>query len=283
MILSLKILLALLFSIFIILTNASHAKDWIKQCVEWLKFSGGVFISTISSTVSVENSSLGGGTDVNLEDDLDLGENVTTYWGDVTWRFSKSKKHRLSVGYFQFDRDASATAKEDLQIGDEIYPAGAKLSTEFKIGVLPITYAYSFMKKEKYEFGGTVGLHWSTLYFDVKGSASLSELDADAEVSADAVAPMPLIGLLYDYHFTPKWTVGVHGEVFFLDISDNTLAFSGTIANLRLHTDYWLFNNFGLGAAVNWFALDVKVDDSDWKGELDYQYLGLQVFASIRF
>jgi hypothetical protein len=148
---------------------------------------------------------------------------------------------------------------------------------------LPIAYSYSFIKKEKYEFGGTLGLHWSTLYFDVAGSASLGDLDADADVSADAAAPMPLIGLLYDYHFTPKWTVGTHGEIFFLDISDNTFAFSGTITNLRVHTEYWLFNNFGLGAAVNWFALDVEIGDSDWKGGVDYQYLGLQLFASVRF
>ena len=278
---SLIILLTVLFSITINISNTSLAKEWINQGDEWLKISGGVFIGTINSTLSVDSSSLGAGADVDLENDLDLGENVTTYWGNVAWRFSK--KHRLSVGYFQFDRDASATAKEDLQIGDEIYPAGASISTEFKIGVLPITYTYSFMNKKKYEFGGTIGLHWSTLYFDAAGSASLSDLDVDANISADAAAPMPLIGLLYDYHFTPKWTVGAHGELFFLDIKDNTFAFSGTITNLRLHTDYWVFNNLGLGAAVNWFALDVEVDDSDWKGDLDYQYLGLQVFASIRF
>jgi hypothetical protein len=281
MIRSLIILLAVLFSIAVILPNATYAGDWIKQGDEWLTISGGVFISKISSTVSVDSSSLGAGAEVDLEDDLDLGEDETTYWGNIAWRFSK--KHRLSVGYFQFDRDASATAKDDLQIGDEIYPAGASLSTEFKIGVLPIGYTYSFIKKEKYEFGGTLGLHWSTLSFSVAGSASLGDSDVDADVDADAVAPMPLIGLLYDYHFTPKWTAGVHGELFFLDLNDNTFAFSGTITNLRLHTDYWLFNNFGLGAAVNWFALDVEVDDSDWKGDLDYQYLGLQIFASVRF
>lgn len=274
-------MLAVLFSIVIILPNATNAGDWIKQGDEWLTISGGVFISQITSTLSVDNSSIGAGTEVNLEDDLDLGEDVTTYWGNVSWRFYE--KHRISAGYFQFKRDATATATDDLQIGDEIYPAGASLSTEFSIEVVPIAYAYSFMKEEKYEFGGTFGLHWSTISFGVEGSASLGDLDADADVSADAAAPMPLIGLSFDYHFTPKWTVGTHAEIFFLDISDNTFSFSGTITNLRVNTDYWLFNNFGLGAAINWFALDVEVDDSEWKGDLNYQYLGLQLYASIRF
>ncbi len=82
----LNILLAVLFSIAIILPNATHAGDWIKQGDEWLTISGGVFISKINSTVSVDNSSLGAGAGVDLEDDLDLGEDATTFWGDVTWR-----------------------------------------------------------------------------------------------------------------------------------------------------------------------------------------------------
>lgn len=281
MIRSLNILLAILFSIAIILPNATHAGDWIKQGDEWLTISGGVFISKINSTLSVDSSRLGDGTTVDLEDDLDLGENNTTFWGDVTWRFSK--KHRISASFFQFKRDAKATATDDLQIGDEIYPAGASLSTEFTIDVIPIAYSYSFLKKDKYEFGGTFGLHWSTLNFDVAGSASLGNLDADASISADAAAPMPLFGLFYDYHFTHRWTVGALAELFFLDLNDDTFAFSGTITNLRLSTDYWIFNNVGLGTAINWFALDVEIDDSDWKGGLDYQYLGLQLYAKIRF
>jgi hypothetical protein len=119
--------------------------------------------------------------------------------------------------------------------------------------------------------------------FDVGGSASLGGADADANVNAEAAAPMPLLGLLFDYHFTPKWTVGTHGEIFYIDISEDDFSFSGTITNLRLHTEYWFFNNVGLGAAINWFKLDVDVDDGDWKGELDYQYWGPQVYATIRF
>ncbi len=276
-----NILFALLLFCAVLLPNAAHAGDWIKQGDEWLTVSAGVFLSKIDSTARVDSSSLGVGTDVDLEDDLGLNEDETTFWGNVTWRFAEN--HRISAGYFQFKRDAGATAKGDLQIGDEIFPAGASLSTEFKLEVVPITYTYSFMKEDKYEFGGSIGLHWNTMNFDVGRSASLGGADADANVNADATAPMPLFGLLFDYHFTPKWTVGTHGEIFFIDINNDNFSFSGTITNLRLHTEYWFFNNFGIGAAINWFALDVDVDDSDWKGEMDYQYWGPQVYACIRF
>ena len=48
----------------------------------------------------------------------------------------------------------------------------------------------------------------------VLGSASLNDLDADFSVSVDAEAPMPLLGLFFDYYFTPKWSAGINGQFF---------------------------------------------------------------------
>jgi len=59
------------------------------------------------------------------------------------------------------------------------------------------------MNEEKYEFGASLGLHWYTMEFSILDSASLNNQDADFAVSADANAPMPLLGLFFDYHFSP--------------------------------------------------------------------------------
>jgi hypothetical protein len=44
-----------------------------------------------------------------------------------------------------------------------------------------------------------------------------------------------------------------------------------------------MFNHVGLGVAVNWFKLDVELDESEWEGFLDYDYWGPQIYATIRF
>ncbi len=260
---------------------SGFAEDWIKPGEERLKLGAGVFFPSFGTKLRVDSDTIGAGTEVDLEDDLGFSSSETTFWAGGYWRFAA--KHRLSAGYFQFDRDASATAGTDITIGDEIYPAGASLDSNFKIQVLPISYAYSFLKREKFELAGTIGLNWTKVDFDVSGSASLGDKDPDANVSADASVPLPLIGLLFDYHFTPKWSAGLHGEVFWLNIDADSFGFSGTLINLRLSTEYWFFNNVGLGAAINWFSLDVDVNDGDWRGILDYQYWGPQVYAAVRF
>ena len=263
------------------LSTTSLAADWIKPGEERFKLGGGVFLASLDTKLRVDDNTTGPGTEVDLEDDLGFSSSETTFWIGGYWRFAA--KHRLSAGYYQFDRDSSVTAKTDITIGDKIFPVEARLGSKFKFQVLPINYAYSFLKREKYELAGTIGLNWSWTDFSVSRSASIGGLNLEVKESASASVPLPLIGLLFDYHFTPNWSAGLHGEVFALNIDEDTFGFSGTLINLRLSTEYWFFNNVALGAAVNWFSLDVDVDNGDWRGRLEYQYWGPQIYLAMRF
>jgi len=80
----------------------------------------------------------------------------------------------------------------------------------------------------------------------VGGSTSLGNLDLDHEVTAKANFPMPLLGLSFNYHFTNRWTAGIHTEGFALSIDD----YSGSLVNLSARTEYWFFNHFGAGLAL---------------------------------
>ena len=160
---------ALLFCWSILLPYSLHAGDWINPGEETFTISGGVFLSSFDTSAQVDTS-LGIGTGINLEDDLGLSSDETTFWGDVSWRFAR--KHHLTVGYFGFTRDANAVAEEEITIGDETFPVGASLSTEFKVQIVPFAYSYSFMNEEKYEFGASLGVHWYTMEFSVLVPAS---------------------------------------------------------------------------------------------------------------
>lgn len=91
------------------------------------------------------------------------------------------------------------------------------------------------------------------------------------------------IGFGYEYRFTDRWTAGVMAQAFYLKLSDDALDFSGSVLSLGLRTEYWFFNNVGLGAALNYFNINVDVEDDDWRGDLDYQYFGPQIYLPVRF
>lgn len=264
----------------LILPIATQAEDWIKPGNETLTFGIGVFLQAFDTSLRVDNQNVGIGDSVDLENDLGLKEDETVFWTNVNWRFAD--KHRLGVSYFSINRNSSATALRDLVIGDEIYPVGTSLKTEFDVNITPFYYAYSFIKNDKHELAGSFGFHWFAIDLKIEGSASSAAGDADANVSASADAPLPLFGIRYDYYVNQRWTTSVHGEVFALDIADVALNFSGNLYNIRLSTDYWVTNNFGIGAAINWFNLDAEVDDNNWKGAVDYRYFGPQIYLQAR-
>jgi hypothetical protein len=92
-----------------------------------------------------------------------------------------------------------------------------------------------------------------------------------------------VIGFSYEYRFSDRWTAGLLAEAFYLKGSSSSLDFSGNLLNLEVKTEYWLYNNIGIGAAINYFNINADVEDDDWKGALDYTYFGPQIYVSVRF
>lgn len=257
------------------------AEGWILPGEERFQINGGAFFAAFDTNLNIDSKVLGEGTDIDLEDDLAFDEETYTYFLDGYWRFAKH--HRLFAGYFVFDRDASAEAKDDLQIGDEIYPAGAGIQSEFTLQIAPLAYGYSFTNNEKHELSGIIGFHWAEMDFGVRGYAFAGSDTLIGQTSAKAGAPLPMLGFSYEYRFSRRWTAGGNIQAFYLDLSDSTFAFSGSLLSIGVKTEYWLMKNFGVGAALTYFNLDVDVEDTDWKGELDYQYFGPQIYLSLRF
>lgn len=268
--------------LLLILPRFSLAEEWITPGEETLEFGIGVFLPSFDSSLRVDNTDQDLGSGVDLENDLGLQSSETTVWVSGTWRFSAN--HRISLAYFGFSRDSVATALTDIEVGEEIFPAGATLTTNFDYQSIPIVYSYSFIKSKKHELAGSFGIHLDTLDLKIRGDAFVGGGGSvDGEVNAKATVPLPLLGVKYDYHASKRWTSGIHAEVFALDLEDTEFGFSGRVYNVRASTEYWFYNHFGVGAAINWFSMDVDVKDTEWRGRIDYDYLGPQIYANMRF
>ncbi len=267
--------------IWVAFTGTGIAGDWIKPGEERFRIDAGAFLASIDTTLRVDSKVLGEGTEIGLEDDLNFDDKTYTYLLSGYWRFAKH--HRLYAGYFVFDRDASASLNKELEIGDETFPVGAGIKSEFNFRIAPIFYGYSFINNEKHELTGLIGLHWYTIDIGIRGYASAGSNTLTGETSAKANAPLPLLGFSYEYRFSDRWTAGAVAQAFYLKASSDTFSFSGSLLSLGVKTEYWLFNNLGVGAALNYFNLNTNVEDDDWRGELDYQYFGPQLYVSVRF
>lgn len=245
----------------------------------------GWFPADFNTQLRVDNKNFDIGDKINLEDDLGLDKTSDSFYGAFSWRFKQ--KHRLSVAYYRFDRENAAKVERDLDIGGEIVPVGAKVKTDFNLEVIPFAYSYSFVQSDKVEFSGSIGLHWTTAEFGINGKLFAEGVEDqptfDESTNAKASAPLPLLGLAVDYWITPRWLMIADAQYFALSLSDNVSDYSGALTNLRVATEYVPYAGLGLGIAYNWFAMDVDVSGSDWKGRLDYEYQGPQIYATYRF
>lgn len=269
--------LVLLFSL-VLSPTLGHADP--EPGEEMFIFHLGYFLPSFDTKLRVNNDA-GQGDDVNAEDDLGLDSQETIIRGDVTWRISP--RNRLTLGYFNFGRTGTRTIDKEIEIGDEIYPVGATLDTDFNFTVIPISYYFSFYKSDELEFGAGLGLQWSVITLDIEGSASAGNLDGNREARADASAPLPLLGVDLKYYIFPTWSVGGNIGAFAYKVGAGNMTMQGNVYSAAINTDYWFSEYVGAGLAINAFAIDVDVAGAKWNGNFNYQYWGPQVFLSGRF
>jgi hypothetical protein len=254
--------------------------DFIKPGEERLSIVVGTFLSAFETKLRIDNASMQGSA-VDVEDDLGADQQKATLWLGAEWRFAPH--HRIGFNYSRFKLSGVRTATRQLQIGDEIYPVGATVSSELKLMMMPAIYSYSLIKREKNELAATVGLHWSKLSFKAQGSASLGTDDPTTDVNVKSDVPMPLIGLRWDHHFSRHWSAGLQGGGFSLKFGKDTFNVEGDIWSAAAYTEYRFSKHLGVGLTVEAFQVDVDVSSSSWKGAIEYGYWGPQLYLKARF
>ena len=243
------------------------------------KFELGGYFPSISSDMKVDV----GDVSIDMENFLGLNEDESVARLDGYWRFAK--KHRLGFGYYGLRRDATNAFSDSVDIGGETWYAGAYVSTELDMDFFTLVYAYSFYQNEKWEIAGTIGAYWVKVQTTIALAAALDNgVDpplavSDRFVSETVEAPLPLIGLSFDYYITPKWMATLKGGYFQLSL-DN---FSGRILNLGAKLEYQFTKTFGLGLGYDGFRLNVDADDAGDTAEIEYKYSGVQLYGVLRF
>lgn len=241
----------------------------------------GAFLPAFQTKVQVDNSALGAGDRVDLEDDLGVDQDTSGGWFSAEWRFAP--RHRIGFNYSRFTLKGAQTLQREIQIDDEIYPVGASTSTQWRLQIVPIAYSYSVMQREQDELALTAGLHWSSLSLRIQGSASLGAQDVSHEATAKADVPLPLFGLRYDRRLSANWSAGAGASVFALEFGEDAFKFNGSLWSARAYLEYHLSRHFGVGAAIDGFRVDVDAQQNDWQGGFNYGYWGPQLYLTARF
>ena len=272
----LSVSLFLMASLFILQGTAMASEGgWGPGQDSW-KFAVGGFFPAIDTGIRVNGVDLG--DDIDIEDSLGYNDDDTIWRLDGYWRFFK--RHRLSFGFHQFNRDAQVTLEEEFEIGDEIFDIGAAVRSELNMSFIPIDYKYSYFQNEKWELSAGLGVYWVDLEFSVGAYLRIDDEEiVDGFESTDFGGPLPYIVLGFEYYITPKWLAIVKAGYFDLEVGD----IGGSLGNIGAQLEYQFTKTFGLGLGYDYFRIDVTIEDGDLSSDLLYQYHGIQAYGILRF
>jgi len=230
----------------------------------------GVFITDRDTEARFE-SSLGNGTDIDLETDLGLNSSDSVFRVDGYVRFSK--RHRADFSVFDLSRKNSKQIEREIQWGDTLYSIDTVVESDNGLSIYKAAYTYSFLNGEDGYLGATFGIYVADWKVSLKeqnlGSAEVGEL----------TAPLPVIGLRGEYALSDRWSFRASGEFFFVEY-DNI---DGSLVDIYAGFDYSILDHLSLGIGFNRVTIDVDATRSSFGGAIDWQYSGALAFLKFDF
>lgn len=244
----------------------------------WSRFSidAGGFITSNSSGIVLGSQNLGVGLQVDMEEALGLETSTLALRFNAKYRFSKSKRHSASFSYFDVNRSAVKVLQQDLEIGDEVFPIGTEISSDFDLTIIRAKYGYSFFHDDRISLGGSFGFYIMPISFSVKAPNF-------NEQSTHFTAPLPLLGLYSDFKVKNKLYFKQSVEFLYLTI----LNFSGQIVDVNLALEHKTFAHFGFGLGANLNNINIQVTNEDsplnFVGKVRMGYSGLMLYGRFYF
>jgi hypothetical protein len=238
----------------------------------------GTFLVNSDTEVRVDGK-LGTGTPVDFDKSFGDEGDQTRIRLDGSWRFAE--RHKVRAMIFSTSRSNSREFDEEIEWEDEVFPVGAKIKGEVDFAVYQVAYEYAFLRRETWELGASIGVHYTT--FEAQLSATVDSGgttgSATRKADADLNAPLPVIGLHGTWGLGHDLWLDATAQFFSLSINE----YSGNLQDYRIGLIWQPKSWAGIGIGYNRFSVDVDVDTSGFDGALDWTYDGPIVYYSVNF
>jgi len=228
----------------------------------------------LKTEIRLDSKTLGRGTTLSFEDDLDLGSSKTIPSLSFEWQIAR--KHRLGVRYQDISRDSSAQALTEIQWGDETIPINADITLAFENTQAFIDYTYFPWVKDRWAAGFGLGFR----VMDISATLAWEEeIIGGGEGTAKGTAPLPYLYFEYRRLFSDHWRFVTGLGWLYLKIED----IEGGQWIGRASIEYLLGKRWAFGASVNLATVGVDWEGDEFLGRFESNINDVSVFARVRF
>jgi hypothetical protein len=237
---------------------------------------GAVTSGNFDTNVRIDPETRSGeGTLIGFERDLGLEDSRTLRRFGVQWQ--PFRRHELAVTYFSAPRRGVALVDREIRFRDQVYSIPSTVTSQLDLDYSSITYTFWARRSERDGLGITIGA--ANLAFDAAVvSDAQTAVAVDDRASTDV--PVALAGLQGRVALTDRFhlagSVSALPKVTIEGYTGNALTAD---ARLEYRPVRWL----GIGAAYNYFHLDVDVARIDISGTVDMTIQGPEAYLRLAF
>ena len=135
------------------------------------------------------------------------------------------------------------------------------------------------MQDDRIDLAAEIGLYIMPLNFGIKATGIIDE-----KGEASFTAPLPTAGFRMDIAFTPQWFFRGGTQIFYLEYENYT----GAVLATQTAIEYVPWKHFGLGLGVDALRMQASADGEDYpgvdfNGNVEFSYVGLQIYGRVYF
>jgi hypothetical protein len=230
-----------------------------------------MFQDTISTKIILDAPDGSPGEEIDLEEAMDVTNSQSVLQLDAIVRLNSF--HRLEFGYFDLSRDSSLTLNNDIEFGEEIFPAGTGVNLRSDVRVARVSYAFSLMHDAQKELGFMAGVHLSRLNTEIFAP------DTGQREHTTASTPLPVIGVHGSIALGAKTFLGMRVQIFRMHFDH----YEGSMNYVTLGLQHMLGNTMSLGLGYNFYDLKLDSDHSAINGTVEIRHHGPFLFVGAHF
>jgi len=231
----------------------------------------GAFRDHIDSQVKRDTSGGVPGFAIDLEEILGApGEETVLHLEGI---LRVGHYHRFELGYFELTRDAAVILSDDLNFGDETFPAGIEVESRISAKTVTLGYSYSLIRDAQKELGVTGGLHFTSLETDIRSATS-----GQTERSR-AGTPLPVIGAFASIFLRENLTVNAKLQIFRTDFD----RYEGSLNYATLDIQRRFGERVSVGLGYTYYGMKLSSSDNDVNGYLKVRHNGPMFFLTAGF
>jgi len=225
----------------------------------------------VSTDLRYDNSAGLLGTELSGERDLGLDDELNK--GTLEMTFRMLDRHRVRADFFQLKRGGTAQMTRPVRFGDETYVVTDQVVTTSDIRFFGLTYTYSFLRAERFEFSAGGGLH----LFQVEGMASVPLRRVQEDF--DAAGPFPTLAVDGTYRVTNRFSLNARAQYFGIGIDD----VDGSLGIYHTDVQFRAWPNLAFGLGYTKTSLHVDSTDDSFSGRLFFDVKGPEAFVRVSF